>query len=81
MSYAGGTPTTTYQSLLRCALGEEAANQAWNPDLLLSGQSQLWTAITTTQGPLRLARPHVQRWAKDDLKSANAVAAISGPSR
>ncbi|WP_163554468.1 hypothetical protein [Candidatus Frankia alpina] len=73
-SYGGGTPTTTYHALLRCALGDI-------PELSkirrLPGErhadgtpvSQLWAAISTTKGPLRLSWPQVQLWARADQKN------------
>lgn len=73
--YGGGTPTTTYHALLRCALGD-------GPELgrvrRLPGErgpngasvSELWTAISTTKGPLRLSWPQVQLWARGDRKTA-----------
>lgn len=66
--YGGGTPGTTYVAILRCVLGDgsdvEGANRA------LAGDSQLWEAISTTQGPLRLPWPRVQLWARADRRAA-----------
>ena len=74
--YSGGTPTTTYQALLRCALGEDATVSLRG---VLRSQhtvndtepvSQLWHAISTTTGPLRLSWPQVQLWARADRRIA-----------
>lgn len=72
--YGGGTPSTTFRALLRCALGD-------NPDLTRTHKlaahtpdgdtsSQLWRAITTTKGPLRLSWPQVKLWARADKNYA-----------
>jgi hypothetical protein len=73
--YGGGTPTTTYRALLRCALGDDT-------DIPLSAilesrrgsdaapASQLWTAISTTKGPLRLSWPQLKLWARADKNRA-----------
>lgn len=73
--YGGGTPTTTYRALLRCALGD-------GTDIPLSSMmraqrsadgtptSQLWTAISATKGPLRLSWPQLQLWARADKNRA-----------
>lgn len=76
--YGGGTPATTYQALLRCALGDganihrimrtTAENRRLNPD----ASSQLWKTISTTKGPLRLSWPQLQLWARADRKASNA---------
>ncbi|MFI5736133.1 hypothetical protein ACIA49_38825 [Kribbella sp. NPDC051587] len=76
--YSGGTPTTTYQSLLRCVLGDEDAVRAMSHDRMQSGDSQLWNAISTTKGPLRLPWPQIQKWAREDLQHAReTVAALA----
>lgn len=63
--YGGGTPGTTYRALLRCALGHVPPLSA-GP--IRSGQ--LWTAISTTHGPLRLSWPQLKLWARADQKHA-----------
>lgn len=72
--YGGGTPATTYRALLRCALGDgpDAARAA----KVIHGDqasSQLWTAISTTKGPLRLSWPQVRLWARGDRKAAASL--------
>lgn len=74
--YGGGTPTGTYQAILRCALGD-------NPEVStiykVIGEyradgtpvSQLWQAISTTQGPLRMQWSQVQMWARADRRDAS----------
>ncbi|NAS20069.1 hypothetical protein GT755_00030 [Herbidospora sp. NEAU-GS84] len=69
--YGGGTPSTTYRALLRCALGD-TTELPWS--VILHGRrgsddtpaSQLWTAISTTKGPLRLSWPQLKLWARAD---------------
>ncbi|MGH3866378.1 MAG: hypothetical protein ACRDQ4_09640 [Pseudonocardiaceae bacterium] len=77
--YGGGTPATTYTAILRCALPDK-----YQPVSLLfhrtSGDdggrpmSQLWDAIATTKGPLRLHWSQVQQWARTDLATVKAAA-------
>ncbi|MEV4643642.1 hypothetical protein [Saccharopolyspora sp. NPDC049357] len=73
--YGGGTPGTTYQALLRCALGDDP-NLTKIPRALhkrdADGRlvSQLWAAISTTKGPLRLSWPQLKMWARADKKTA-----------
>jgi hypothetical protein len=73
--YGGGTPATTYHALLRCALGdtpELADIRSLAGDRHPDGApvSQLWAAVSTTKGPLRLSWPQVRLWARADRKSA-----------
>jgi hypothetical protein len=74
--YGGGTPTTTYQALLRCALGEHTTVRLLSVLQSRSAVdntepvSQLWHAISTTKGPLRLSWPQVQLWARADRRLA-----------
>ncbi|WP_431879050.1 hypothetical protein [Amycolatopsis sacchari] len=73
--YGGGTPGTTFGAILRCALGEEAdihrvSRHAVERGIDGDGASQLWKAIVTTTGPLRLSWPQVQLWARADRKAA-----------
>ncbi|MGH3718693.1 MAG: hypothetical protein ACRDRI_07600 [Pseudonocardiaceae bacterium] len=71
--YAGGTPTMTYRAIMRCALdrspfeltGAFAHLHTWQ-------DSQLWDAISTANGPLRLSWPQVTLWARADLDRARA---------
>jgi hypothetical protein len=73
--YGGGSPYTLYQALIRSALGTPEAPftlldvdpEARDTD---NTSSQLWRAIATTQGPLRLAWPTVVEWAKADCAKA-----------
>jgi len=66
--YGGGTPGITYRALLRCALGDGSdipwstiqENRRGSDD---APASQLWTAISTTKGPLRLSWPQLKLWA------------------
>jgi hypothetical protein len=85
--YSGGTPTTTYQALLRCALGEDATVSLRG---VLRSQhavndtepvSQLWHAISTTTGPLRLSWPQVQLWARADRRLARTDPTATPPLR
>ena len=71
--YGGGTPGTTYQALLRCALGDGTHL----PTRVLHDRgpdgepiSQLWAAISTTKGPLRLSWPQLKLWARADKNHA-----------
>ena len=73
--YGGGTPSTTFHALLRCALGDgpdvrraHALAGVRDPDG--NPVSQLWSAISTTTGPLRLSWPQVKLWARADRKRA-----------
>jgi hypothetical protein len=68
--YSGGTPGTTYGAVLRCALGDTpaAASLAATVPATRDNSSQLWEAISTTQGPLRLYWPQVQLWARADRR-------------
>jgi hypothetical protein len=68
--YDGGSPYTLYQALIRCVFGTPEA-----PFTLVAssgregaarGGSDLWRAIVTTDGPLRLPWPAVQKWARAD---------------
>jgi hypothetical protein len=70
--YSGGTPVTTYQALMRCALGDgnveigEVTGLIGERDPDGVPVSQLWAAITTTKGPLRLSWPQLKLWARAD---------------
>lgn len=66
--YGGGTPGTTYTAILRCALGDGPDIETVNRPA--ASDSQLWEAISTTQGPLRLPWPQVQLWARADRRAA-----------
>ncbi|MFI6031641.1 hypothetical protein [Amycolatopsis magusensis] len=74
--YGGGGPSSTYSALLRVALGvsrEEAGRIARaHPGRGLGDgpESQLWTTISTTTGPLRLSWPQVKLWARADRRAA-----------
>jgi hypothetical protein len=72
--YGGGSPYTLYQALIRCAFSTPQAPFTLNdiqdgtvPD---ETSSDLWKAIATTQGPLRLPWPAVQQWARADAIKA-----------
>ena len=72
---AAARPGTTYQALLRIALDDEPGNgritsvlHERHPDGSLV--SQLWEAISTTTGPLRLSWPQLRLWARADRKAA-----------
>jgi hypothetical protein len=73
--YSGGTPAGTYRALLRCALGD-GTDIPWSA--MLEGRrgsddipaSQLWAAISTTKGSLRLSWPQLKLWARADKKHA-----------
>ncbi|MGH3829517.1 MAG: hypothetical protein ACRDRS_03545 [Pseudonocardiaceae bacterium] len=80
--YGGGTPTMTYRAIMRCALdrspfeltGAFAHLHTWRH---WSGDDndpagQLWHAISTANGPLRLSWPQVKLWARADLSRARA---------
>jgi hypothetical protein len=72
----GGGPSFTYTALLRCALGVSRSQTSTvaKANLGLNDEdgpvSQLWKAISTTTGPLRLSWPQVQLWARADDKRA-----------
>jgi hypothetical protein len=72
--YRGGSPSTLYQALIRCAFDgiEEApfALRDVTDDFKAGGVSQLWNTIVTTEGPLRLPWPRVKLWARADAKRA-----------
>lgn len=75
--YGGGTPANTYQALLRCALGDDpevlrAIRPAGTRNADGNPVSQLWAAISTTKGPLRLSWPRVKLWARADKNHAPA---------
>lgn len=57
---AGGSPATLYAALVRCALGEPYGQARYPDPDRAEADSLLWQALTTTQGPLRLAWPQVQ---------------------
>jgi hypothetical protein len=85
--YSSGTPTTTYQALLRCALGEDTTVSLRG---VLRSQhavndtepvNQLWHAISTTTGPLRLSWPQVQLWARADRRIARTDPTATPPLR
>jgi hypothetical protein len=73
--YSGGTSASTYRALLRCALGDDT-DIPWSATL--HGRrgsddapaSQLWTAISTTKGSLRLSWPQLKLWARADKNHA-----------
>lgn len=74
--YGGGTPASTYAAILRAAFGEDEGRVGTTrvadlrcPDGEL--RSQLWDAISTTKGPLRLSWPQVQLWARADRRLAH----------
>lgn len=61
----------TYRALLRCALGDRPGighvpERARQPDKNGHPASELWHAISTTTGPLRLPWPHIKLWARAD---------------
>lgn len=68
--YGGGTPATTYRALLRVALGDSPVDTHTYRAVLSfpDHTSQLWTAISTTKGPLRLSWPQLKLWARADRK-------------
>ncbi|MEU5694046.1 hypothetical protein [Actinosynnema sp. NPDC020468] len=67
--YDGGTPFATYKALLRCALRDGAAVDRVARAVVSRGSgSQLWEALTTTRGPLRLSWPRLRLWARADLR-------------
>lgn len=72
--YGGGGPAGTYLALLRCALGadRDEAGRIAGAGVHRGDDgevpSQLWKAISTTKGPLRLSWPQVQLWARADRK-------------
>jgi hypothetical protein len=73
--YGGGSPATTYNALLRVALGdhvtiEPAVRRSLDRGPDRESISQLRRAIETTNGPLRLSWPQVKLWARADVKRA-----------
>lgn len=73
--YSGGTPVTTYQALLRIALDDHPDTADAYPlvgEHHPEGQpvSQLWNALSTTTGALRLSWPQIKLWAGADAKTA-----------
>lgn len=77
--YSGGTAVSTYQAILRCALGDiPGLSQIFKVinDYYADGTSgsRLWHAISTTQGPLRMSWPQVQMWARADQRIAEQSA-------
>ena len=71
--YHGGSPFTLYQALIRCVFNrtEEAPfTLSEVAEDFREDASQLWDAIVTTEGPLRLPWPRVQLWARADAKRA-----------
>jgi hypothetical protein len=73
--YGGGTPGTTYRALLRCALGDGPESPRVSGPASQSGPdgtpvSQLWAAISTSKGPLRLSWPQLKLWARADKNRA-----------
>lgn len=73
---AAAHPSTTYVSLLRCALGDGANFTAISTTA--RAESQLWKAISTTAGPLRLSWPQIQLWARADRNTAKHAASDTG---
>ncbi len=76
-SYSGGTPTTTYHALLRCALGDipelsKIRNFPGKRHPDDTPVSQLWATISSTKGPLRLSWPQVRLWARADQRNTFA---------
>lgn len=63
--YSGGSPWTLYTALLRCAAPPGTSHTRIQQTS--SQDSQLWKAITSTTGSLRLSWPQVCQWAKDDV--------------
>lgn len=73
--YSGGAPSMTYRALLRCALGDRPGlghvlERARQPDNNGHPASELWHAISTTTGPLRLPWPYIKLWARADAAGA-----------
>jgi hypothetical protein len=72
--YSGGTAVSTYRAILRCALGD-IPELIQIPEVILAHHpdedpvSQLWQAISTTRGPLRMSWPQVQMWARADRRN------------
>lgn len=61
-------------ALLRCALGNDPAMAlfwSWAPASKMP--SQLWHALSTTKGPLRLPWPQLKLWARADRKKAETT--------
>ncbi|MFE2754028.1 hypothetical protein ACFXGA_18720 [Actinosynnema sp. NPDC059335] len=77
--YDGGTPHVTYRALLRCALGDDVDLDRTSRRLVAQrastdrpSDSQLWHALSTTQGPLRLPWSQLVQWAQADHDRATA---------
>lgn len=72
--YGGGSPHTLYQALIRCALNTPEAPFTLRDVEAGLGHSEiksdLWRAISTTQGPLRLPWPTILQWARADAVKA-----------
>lgn len=75
--YDGGSPYTLYQALIRCALGTPEAPFTLN-DVEANAEpskvkSDLWQALATAQGPLRLPWPTVLQWTRSDATKAGYI--------
>jgi hypothetical protein len=72
--YDGGSPYGLYQALIRCVFRTPEAPFSLNDVDDGSGpnpaNTELWHAIATTEGPLRLPWPTVQEWARADAAKA-----------
>jgi hypothetical protein len=72
--YSGGSPYTLYQALIRSVFATPEAPFTLNDveGATRPGQtaSELWQAISTTEGPLRLPWPTIQQWARADAAKA-----------
>jgi hypothetical protein len=72
--YGGGSPYTLYQALIRCAFSTPQAPFTLRDVEADAGRaeikSDLWRAIATTQGPLRLPWPTVLQCARTDAVKA-----------
>lgn len=72
--YGGGSPYTLYQALIRCAFSTPQApftlHDVETDTAPEQSTSDLWRAIATTQGPLRLPWPTIQQWARADAIQA-----------
>uniref|UniRef100_UPI003F4972FA hypothetical protein n=1 Tax=Amycolatopsis sp. CA-082387 TaxID=3239918 RepID=UPI003F4972FA len=72
--YSGGGPSFTYTALLRAALGVHHSETSKIAQVAIAAAdddqpgSQLWEAISTTKGQLRLSWPQVKLWARADQK-------------
>ena len=73
--YSGGSPYTLYQALIRSVFATPEAPFTLNDveGATRPGQtaSELWQAISTTEGPLRLPWPTIQQWARADAAKAD----------